>query len=63
MKATSTTDLSAEALSVKRRTTSPGRTPALHARNLDSATQRTDAHRFYIRERMSILAFHFVTEL
>ncbi|MCC3769743.1 GNAT family N-acetyltransferase [Streptomyces sp. UNOC14_S4] len=26
---------------------------------LDSGTQRTDAHRFYLRERMSISAFHF----
>ncbi|ARQ70498.1 GNAT family N-acetyltransferase [Streptomyces marincola] len=27
--------------------------------SLDSGTQRTDAHRFYARERMSIAAFHF----
>ncbi|MYW68095.1 GNAT family N-acetyltransferase [Streptomyces sp. SID8379] len=26
---------------------------------LDSGTQRTDAHRFYLRERMAITAFHF----
>ncbi|GAA2722833.1 MULTISPECIES: GNAT family N-acetyltransferase [Streptomyces] len=26
---------------------------------LDSGTHRTDAHRFYLRERMSIVAFHF----
>lgn len=31
--------------------------------DLDSATHRTDAHRFYLRERMSIRAFHFVAEL
>jgi GNAT superfamily N-acetyltransferase len=31
--------------------------------DLDSATHRADAHRFYVRERMSILAFHFVAEL
>ncbi|MBT2385949.1 GNAT family N-acetyltransferase [Streptomyces sp. ISL-11] len=27
--------------------------------SLDSATHRTDAHRFYQRERMAIAAFHF----
>ncbi len=27
--------------------------------DLDSGTQRTDAHRFYLRERMAITAFHF----
>jgi GNAT superfamily N-acetyltransferase len=32
------------------------------ALDLDSATRRTDAHRFYVREHMSILAFHFVRE-
>jgi GNAT superfamily N-acetyltransferase len=26
---------------------------------LDSGTQRVDAHRFYLRERMAITAFHF----
>ncbi|MFI6880337.1 GNAT family N-acetyltransferase [Streptomyces sp. NPDC050400] len=26
---------------------------------LDSGTRRTDAHRFYLRERMAITAFHF----
>jgi hypothetical protein len=31
--------------------------------DLDSATHRTEAHRFYLRERMPILAFHFVAEL
>ena len=30
--------------------------------DLDSATHRTDAHRFYTRERLSILAFHFARE-
>ena len=34
-----------------------------HLLDLDSATHRTDAHRFYTRQHMSILAFHFVTEL
>lgn len=34
-----------------------------HQLDLDSGTHRADAHRFYTRERMSILAFHFVTEL
>ena len=27
---------------------------------LDSAVHRTDAHRFYFRRRMSVVAFHFV---
>ncbi|MCQ8773668.1 GNAT family N-acetyltransferase [Streptomyces telluris] len=30
---------------------------------LDSATHRTDAHRFYLRERMAIAAFHFMKPL
>jgi GNAT superfamily N-acetyltransferase len=30
---------------------------------LDSGTQRTDAHRFYLRERMDIAAFHFSRRL
>jgi ribosomal protein S18 acetylase RimI-like enzyme len=34
-----------------------------HLLDLDSATHRTNAHRFYTRERLSIGAFHFVTEL
>lgn len=29
------------------------------ALDLDSGTQRHDAHRFYFRERMSIVSFHF----
>jgi GNAT superfamily N-acetyltransferase len=39
------------------------RAAGCHLLDLDSATHRIDAHRFYARERMSILAFHFVTEL
>ena len=31
--------------------------------DLDSATHRVDAHRFYMRERMSIGAFHFIERL
>lgn len=31
--------------------------------NLDSGTRRTDAHRFYLRERMDIVAFHFTKPL
>ncbi|PHQ51405.1 GNAT family N-acetyltransferase [Streptomyces cinnamoneus] len=34
-----------------------------HWFTLDSATHRTDAHRFYLRERMSITAFHFMKDL
>lgn len=34
-----------------------------HAVSLDSGTQRTDAHRFYLRERMNIVAFHFLKPL
>jgi GNAT superfamily N-acetyltransferase len=30
--------------------------------DLDSATHRADAHRFYMRERMTIGAFHFITQ-
>ncbi|GAA2274741.1 GNAT family N-acetyltransferase [Glycomyces scopariae] len=33
---------------------------ALH---LDSGTHRRDAHRFYMRERLTIRAFHFAVEL
>jgi GNAT superfamily N-acetyltransferase len=33
---------------------------ALH---LDSGTQRRDAHRFYMRERLTIMAFHFAVQL
>lgn len=34
-----------------------------HVLNLDSGTRRTDAHRFYLRERMDITGFHFVKRL
>ncbi|MDB5969410.1 MAG: family N-acetyltransferase [Hydrocarboniphaga sp.] len=30
---------------------------------LDSGTQRTDAHRFYFRERMHVSSFHFVKRI
>jgi GNAT superfamily N-acetyltransferase len=39
------------------------RTAGCQLLDLDSATHRGDAHRFYARERMSIGAFHFVTQL
>lgn len=39
------------------------RAAGCHELNLDSGTQRTDAHRFYLRERMDIVAFHFSREL
>ncbi len=31
--------------------------------DLDSALHRQDAHRFYIRERMPIVSFHFARQL
>ncbi|MEU4273101.1 GNAT family N-acetyltransferase [Streptomyces sp. NPDC026092] len=31
--------------------------------NLDSGTHRTGAHRFYLRERLDIVAFHFAKDL
>ena len=34
-----------------------------HLLDLDSATSRAGAHRFYMRERMSIGAFHFIARL
>nr|WP_165137588.1 GNAT family N-acetyltransferase [Microbacterium amylolyticum] len=34
-----------------------------HVLDLDSGVQRFDAHRFYLRERMSIQAHHFVKAL
>jgi GNAT superfamily N-acetyltransferase len=34
-----------------------------HLLDLDSATPRADAHRFYMREHMSIGAFHFIAQL
>jgi GNAT superfamily N-acetyltransferase len=39
------------------------RAAGCHMLDLDSATQRADAHHFYIRERMSIGAFHFIMPL
>jgi hypothetical protein len=30
---------------------------------LDSGTQRVEAHRFYLRKRMKISAFHFALPL
>ena len=34
-----------------------------HLVDLDSGIHRAEAHRFYVREHMSIGAFHFITEL
>ncbi|MFE5615217.1 GNAT family N-acetyltransferase [Streptomyces sp. NPDC056470] len=34
-----------------------------HELNLDSGTHRTGAHRFYLRERLDIVAFHFTKAL
>ncbi|GAA1673271.1 GNAT family N-acetyltransferase [Glycomyces endophyticus] len=34
-----------------------------NALHLDSGTHRRDAHRFYMRERMTIMAFHFSKDL
>ncbi|MGW0121611.1 GNAT family N-acetyltransferase [Streptomyces sp. NPDC003327] len=34
-----------------------------HELNLDSGTHRTGAHRFYLRERFDIVAFHFTRPL
>jgi GNAT superfamily N-acetyltransferase len=34
-----------------------------HVIDLDSALHRSDAHRFYIRERMPIVSFHFARSL
>jgi GNAT superfamily N-acetyltransferase len=34
-----------------------------HELNLDSGTHRTGAHRFYLRERLDIVAFHFTKSL
>ena len=39
------------------------RAAGCHELNLDSGTQRTGAHRFYLRERFDIAAFHFVRPL
>ncbi len=35
------------------------RAAGCHELNLDSGTHRTGAHRFYLRERFDIVAFHF----
>lgn len=35
------------------------RATGCHELNLDSGTHRTGAHRFYLRERFDIVAFHF----
>ncbi|MFD3538978.1 GNAT family N-acetyltransferase [Streptomyces sp. NPDC058662] len=39
------------------------REAACTALNLDSGTHRTEAHRFYFRERMSVTAFNFTKPL
>lgn len=39
------------------------RAKGLSALTLDSGTQRTRAHRFYLRERFDITSFHFVRPL
>jgi GNAT superfamily N-acetyltransferase len=39
------------------------RAAGCHLLDLDSAIHRAEAHRFYMRERMSIGAFHFITQL
>ncbi|MFF0425826.1 GNAT family N-acetyltransferase [Streptomyces sp. NPDC004520] len=39
------------------------RAAGCHELNLDSGTQRTGAHRFYLRERFDIVAFHFSRSL
>ncbi|GHG00816.1 MULTISPECIES: GNAT family N-acetyltransferase [Streptomyces] len=39
------------------------RAAGCHELNLDSGTHRTGAHRFYLRERFDIAAFHFVRPL
>jgi GNAT superfamily N-acetyltransferase len=39
--------------------TARGRAAGCRVIDLDSALHRADAHRFYIRERMPIVAFHF----
>ncbi|WP_067972827.1 GNAT family N-acetyltransferase [Nocardiopsis trehalosi] len=40
-----------------------GRALGCRVLDLDSGTQRTAAHRFYLRERMDITAFHFTKPL
>ncbi|MEU9865405.1 GNAT family N-acetyltransferase [Streptomyces sp. NPDC047971] len=39
------------------------RAAGCHELNLDSGTHRTGAHRFYLRERLDIVAFHFTKSL
>ncbi|MFD7629217.1 GNAT family N-acetyltransferase [Streptomyces sp. NPDC059851] len=39
------------------------RAEGCHELSLDSATHRTGAHRFYLRERLDIVAFHFTKAL
>ncbi|GAA0448848.1 GNAT family N-acetyltransferase [Streptomyces sp. NPDC046215] len=39
------------------------RAAGCHILSLDSATHRTGAHRFYLRERLDIAAFHFARKL
>ncbi|WP_030755327.1 GNAT family N-acetyltransferase [Streptomyces griseus] len=39
------------------------RAAGCHELNLDSGTHRTGAHRFYLRERFDIVAFHFSRSL
>ncbi|MDT9692409.1 GNAT family N-acetyltransferase [Streptomyces sp. P9(2023)] len=39
------------------------RAAGCHELNLDSGTQRTAAHRFYLRERLDIVAFNFAKKL
>jgi GNAT superfamily N-acetyltransferase len=43
--------------------TSRARAAGCRVIDLDSALHRQDAHRFYIRERMPIVAFHFLRAL
>ncbi|MBD0709133.1 MULTISPECIES: GNAT family N-acetyltransferase [unclassified Streptomyces] len=39
------------------------RAAGCHELDLDSGTHRTGAHRFYLRERLDIVAFHFSRQL
>ncbi|MER7519310.1 GNAT family N-acetyltransferase [Streptomyces sp. NPDC126499] len=39
------------------------RAAGAHTLDLDSGTHRTGAHRFYLRERFDIVAFHFTRRL
>lgn len=42
---------------------SKAREHGCHSLHLDSGTHRTHAHRFYLRERLDIVAFHFAKGL